>query len=330
MAIVKVTNGYRVDIRPNGSTGPRLRKTFKAKSEAKRYIAWIENQVTQNPDWNPKPKDTRRLSELVKTWYTLHGQPLRDGDGRVQMLEATCRRWGDPVAKEITKTSYLEYRSNRLEDGIKPRTLNHELTYIRAVFNELERLDDWEHGNPLTKVRKLRVDEDELTYLSIDEIRGLLHECENSRNKDLPLIVRICLATGARWSEAECLRVEQVKDGRITYTKTKNRKNRSIPIDNELSDRIKKHTDKTHGRLFRNSIEAFKEAIKRTDIRLPRGQLTHVLRHSFASHFMINGGDIITLQHILGHSTITMTMRYAHLSPGHLQDAINKSPLSRV
>lgn len=329
MAIKKVDSGYRVDFRPRGST-KRIRRIFKTKSEAVRYQAWIENNLIQNPEWQPKTKDTRRLSELVRKWRQLHGQTLRDGDGRLQMLHATCRRWGDPVAIEITKTSYLEYRAKRLKDGIKPRTLNHELTYIRAVFNELERLDEWQHGNPLDKVRKLKVDEDELTYLSIDEIKSLLREVDVSRNKDLALIVRICLGTGARWSEAECLRAEQVRNHRITYTHTKSRKNRSIPIPDDLFKRIKNHSDIKHGRLFRPSIEAFKEALKRTDIVLPRGQLTHVLRHSFASHFMINGGDIITLQHILGHSTITMTMRYAHLSPGHLQDAVKKSPLALV
>lgn len=329
MAIKKVENGYRVDFRPQGGA-KRIRRIFKTKPEAIRYVAWVQNNLTQNPEWQPKPKDTRRLSTLVKLWRKLHGETLRDGGGRFQMLLATARRWGDPIALEITKASYLEYRTKRLKDGIKPRTLNHELTYIRAVFNELERLDEWQHGNPLDKVRKLKVDEDELTYLSIEEIQSLLREVDISRNRDLALIVRICLATGARWGEAECLRMEQVKNHRITYTHTKSRKNRSVPIPDDLFKRIKTHSDIKHGRLFKRSIEAFKEAIKRTDIVLPRGQLTHVLRHSFASHFMINGGDIITLQHILGHSTITMTMRYAHLSPGHLQDAVNKSPLANV
>ncbi|HBP5354615.1 TPA: integrase, partial [Pseudomonas aeruginosa] len=53
----------------------------------------------------------------------------------------------------------------------------------------------------------------------------------------------------------------------------------------------------------------------------------HALRHTFASHFMMNGGNILTLQKILGHSTLTMTMRYAHPSPDHLQDAVKYGPL---
>jgi len=58
------------------------------------------------------------------------------------------------------------------------------------------------------------------------------------------------------------------------------------------------------------------------------GQNTHVLRHTFASHFMMNGGNILVLQKILGHSTIAMTMGYAHFAPDHLEDAVRLNPLS--
>ena len=63
-------------------------------------------------------------------------------------------------------------------------------------------------------------------------------------------------------------------------------------------------------------------------IALPPGQATHVMRHTFASHFMINGGNILVLQKILGHSSLTVTMRYAHLAPDHLNEARQLNPLA--
>ncbi|WP_353352308.1 tyrosine-type recombinase/integrase [Oceaniserpentilla sp. 4NH20-0058] len=63
-------------------------------------------------------------------------------------------------------------------------------------------------------------------------------------------------------------------------------------------------------------------------VELPKGQSSHVLRYSFASHFMMNGGNILALQIIMGHSSITVTMRYAHFAPEHFQDAIRFNPLN--
>ncbi|PAV02406.1 hypothetical protein CBG25_11100 [Arsenophonus sp. ENCA] len=57
------------------------------------------------------------------------------------------------------------------------------------------------------------------------------------------------------------------------------------------------------------------------------GQATHVLRHTFASHFIMNGGNIIALQQILGHANIQQTMAYAHLAPNYLEFAISFNPL---
>lgn len=68
--------------------------------------------------------------------------------------------------------------------------------------------------------------------------------------------------------------------------------------------------------------------VSRANIDLPEGQCTHVLRHTFASHFMMNGGNILVLKDILGHSDIKMTMVYAHFAPKHLEDAISKNPLA--
>ncbi|AJJ09751.1 phage integrase family protein [Yersinia rohdei] len=81
------------------------------------------------------------------------------------------------------------------------------------------------------------------------------------------------------------------------------------------------------GKLFKVDYGKFCETLRMAKPDLPRGQATHVLRHTFASHFMMNGGNIIALQQILGHANIQQTMAYANLSPDYLQNAVILNPL---
>ncbi len=55
-----------------------------------------------------------------------------------------------------------------------------------------------------------------------------------------------------------------------------------------------------------------------------------MLRPTFASHFVITGGNILTMQKMLGHAPVTITMRYAHLAQDHLQEALRRNPIFDV
>jgi integrase len=116
------------------------------------------------------------------------------------------------------------------------------------------------------------------------------------------------------------LRVGQRQNNRIQFAKTKSGKVRAVPIDPELAGEIEEHRAKNGigDRVFGTAYAAFREGVMRAEIALPKGQLSHALRHTFASHFMMNGGNILTLQRILGHSDLRMTMTYAHMAPEHL------------
>lgn len=206
--------------------------------------------------------------------------------------------------------------------------MNLDLAYFRAMFNELRRLDEWTAPNPLENVREFKISESEMAYLTIEEIRILLAECENSRSKDLTTIVKICLAAGARWRKAEGLKGNQIRAGQIIYVKIKGKKNRAVPITEKLQAELP--SSRKAQPLFAACYSAFRKAKQRAGIETPPGQLTHVLRHTFASHFMMNGGNILVLQRILGHTDIKVTMRYAHFAPDHLSEAMLLNPLTKI
>ena len=166
--------------------------------------------------------------------------------------------------------------------------------------------------------------------MPLDQIDKLLNALASPNNRHTLLISKVCLATGARWGEAEILKTSQLRGNVIQFAKTKSGKVRAVPISDDLRKELLAHHDQkeTGNRFFANAYSAFREAIERAKIELPEGQLTHVLRHTFASHFMMRGGNILTLNKILGHASLAMTMRYAHLAPEHLQEAILFNPLA--
>lgn len=332
MTIKSVKTGWQVNIQPGGRGAKRLKKTFPTKAEASAWERHIRVKVQENPDWVAQKKDLRMLSDLIDLWFRHHGAGLRDGIRRERILKAICEAMGNPRAEAVTANMFAEYRTQQISAGIQPNTMNHRLAYMKAMFNELIRLEHWKKENPFKKLRAFKLQERELTYLRQEQIGDLLKALAASTNEHVLLIAKICLATGARWSEGENLRVNQLQNNRIQFSQTKSGKVRTVPIDPELTREINDHKSKgiEGERIFGSAYAAFREAITRAQITLPKGQLSHVLRHTFASHFMIGGGNILNLQRILGHSDLQMTMIYAHVAPEHLEEAVRLNPLNLV
>nr|VFK20213.1 MAG: Site-specific recombinase XerD [Candidatus Kentron sp. LFY] len=328
--IRKLPDGrYQVDIRPDGRGGRRHRRIFPTLREARYEKNRILARADRGEEWRRQKKDTRRLQDLIDAWHRLYGITLKDSGNRKRQLDFVCGLLGNPVAASFHAEDFLVFRNARLAAGISANTCNHYLSYLKAVFNRLIKLDNWKLPNPLQKIERLKFDESNITYLETGQIEALLSELAKSSRNTL-LITKICLATGARWSEAETLHVEMVKDGLIHFVGTKSGKKRSVPVDDELEREIKENRKGT-GRLFIGThIKSFSSGLRRAGIELPRGQRSHVLRHSFAVHFMLNRGNILDLQKILGHSTLDMTLRYAQHHPDYLADAVTKNPLANL
>jgi integrase len=180
----------------------------------------------------------------------------------------------------------------------------------------------------IRRVRLLPENNERLRYLMKEECQALIQACI----PHLTPIVITALNTGMRRDEIlslECERHVDLTHGVILLDKTKNRHQHGIPINLTLRSTLQSlvrrldspyvFTDTT-GKRFRDVKRAFHFACRRAGI---KDFTFHDLRHTFASHLVMAGVDLLTVKKLLGHKTLKMTLRYAHLSPSHKAKAIS-------
>lgn len=321
MSIKKQGDKYLVDVRPQGRCGKRYRRKFDTKYEASQYEKHLL-ATAHNKGWLEKPTDRRNLSELIELWWKYEGKSKKTAPTYHRILKQIDIELGRPKAHQITHKMLADYRAYHLDNNKAMSTFNRKVMCLSNVFTVLMEAQEYNGTHPIKGFKIKRPRTREMQFLSLLEIEVLLSLLSGDALK----VAKLCLATGARWGEAEGLKGSQLVNGRVTFVDTKNGTNRTVPIDNDLEIEI--HTG-GNGRLFSDCYSDFYTIQKRCDFGLPKGQASHVLRHTFASHFIMNGGNILTLQKILGHATIQQTMTYAHLAPDYLQDAIKFNPLGR-
>ena len=196
-------------------------------------------------------------------------------------------------------------------------TANRYLTLLRLLFNKAKLWGNFYQDNPCTGIKKGREAAPRLRYLSAEEIQRLLLA---AHPRLYPVLVCAVL-TGMRRGEILGMDWEHVnfEQGTIYVPKTKSGKPRFVPLATKLREVLLSLGPQPQGRVFDLPIimlrRYFDRAVRAAGI---REFLFHDLRHTFASHFIMKTSDMPTLQQILGHSSPAMTLRYAHLSRGHL------------
>jgi integrase len=241
--------------------------------------------------------------------------------------------WGDLDLTRITTKMIEDYKGQRIE-RVVASTVTRELFTLK---NMTRMAVEWGYlkESPAAKVKKLRSGTAHFRYLSGDEINALLVACRESDNPLLFPFVVTALHTGMRlgeitaleWKDIDfkrrILRVDNKKDHH-----TKNYQPRVVPMNDMLVATLRKiprRLDSTYvfqrksGERFRKMRTGYENALKRAEL---SGVRFHDLRHTFASHLVMGGVDIRTVQELLGHKDIRMTMRYSHLAPDHMRKAV--------
>jgi integrase len=184
-------------------------------------------------------------------------------------------------------------------------------------------------GNPVKEVKLYRENNGKIRFLTEEEETRLLAHCSPT----LKPIVITGLYTGFRKSEVLSLTWANVDFQHRLITVgaayAKNRETRSVPMTLVLTETlqaIRISADQqapvflnSKGTPYRDISTAFQTAVRRAGL---RDVSFHTTRHTFASRLVMRGVDLKTVQELMGHKHITMTLKYAHLAPGHKRAAI--------
>jgi len=237
------------------------------------------------------------------------------------------RIFGNRPLGQITAAELQDWQAKKRAIN-KPATVNRLMCRLRHMFNkavEWGLLDE----SPMRRIRFLRENNSRLRYLSIDECGKLLNAC---RSDNMRGIVTAALHTGMRLGEILDLKFADLDfvSGVLTVRDSKNGDSRHIPMDSTMKALLKRTQPVANcDYVFPNAVakrwnysqEPFRNVRKRAglvDLHF------HDLRHTFASQWMMNGGDLYALRGILGHKSIAMTQRYAHLSPAYQRAMVDR------
>ncbi len=310
--------------------GRRIRKPAgTTKKEALLQLAReIQIQMNAESDVSLEELNTKLFDDLCNE-YLIHskshkrpGSYVRD-QGMIEKLKSLFT--GKPIGT-ITPHDLEQYAVTRTKE-VKQSTVNRELTCIKHMFNKAV---EWGYlkGNHLRIVRNFREPPGRLRYLTNTEIERLVNACACH----LRPIVIMALNTGCRRGEILNLTWADVdlENRFITIRKSKNNEIRTIPINDTLYEMLmmlprdggsETVFTSADGKPYTDIKRSFTTALKKAEIKDFR---FHDLRHTFASQLAMVGVDIRTIQELMGHKDIRMTLRYSHLSDAHLRDAVKK------
>ena len=334
MGLYKKGKNWYMDYRfPPGRQGKRIREKIGpvTKDEARIVLATRLRDILEgkNPELRRiKPKPFR---EMVSEFLERHASKRKSYNSFKSHVKMLLEHFGDRTLQEITPKAIEDFITARLEAGVKGSTTNRQRACLSKIFSCAILWGYYRGESPVQMVKPFRESPGRVRFLSAHEASALVAAAP----AHLKPIIVCALHTGGRRGEILSLRWEDVA-GDVLYfdqTNTKSGRQRELPIDGDLADVLAEQKRRRFGgadardyvftwsgKRIRSVRTAFEKARKRAG--LGEDVTFHVLRHTFASWFMINGGDLYRLQRYLGHSTIVLTQRYAHLSAAHRRDGV--------
>lgn len=316
--------------------------------EGPETLAERREQERQKKEREQKKREMEQANNLsfadffTKTYFPK--ACIDKSDKSCKREEQLFRLWINPVLGSVSLASisslHLEQLKEEMFEGkCSPRSIRYALAVIRQVFNFARYCKVYAGDNPIKNVKMPQEDNRRFRFLSHEEAEKLLLALK-SKSQQLYEISLISLQCGARADEVLSLKWNDVdfEQKTLTLWDTKNTKTRMAHMTEDMKKMLLNKKSDAQGVLvfpgkgdvqskqisatFNRTVEELGLNKNCSDKRMK--VVFHTLRHTFASWLVQNGESLYTVKELMGHSTLSMTERYAHLSPETLKKAIKR------
>ena len=322
-----------------GHRKERIRESFRTRKAAEKREREIMNAL-EIGNWKKEaeqevPTFKEFGDEFVENYAVANNKPSEVDSKRMILRVHLMPVFGKLRLNKISPRQIERYKAQKRAQQLSPATINNHLGVLSKLFAVAE---EWGIISHVPRIKRMKEGEQEFDFADFEEAERLLTACREVE-PELYALLHTVQKTGMRSGEFLELRWQDVDlvTGTLTIRRSyvrrrmgtpKNHKSRTIELGDDAIGVLKTHRHLKSELVFCDpkgkimTKDMLKRPLKRICIKAGLRHLTwRDMRHTFASHLVMRGAPLKTVQELMGHADIKTTMRYAHLSPSVRRDA---------
>ena len=294
-----------------------------AKEEIKQGFAVTYPKGTVSPS---KGVDVSISLWLDKTYRMFWEGTASASQSRHKMKEINAYFGAKTDVNDLSTVLIDEFIHHLKRDNNANSTINRKLATISKMLNYADECIQLRHK---PKIHRQKEPQGRMRFVSPEEELQIMHTLDQWSQIDLKDSITVLLDTGIRRSELGRIEEVDIQPDVINLWRTKNELDRSVPMTERVKEIMARRTVKANSvstrssKLFPQNMETLSKHWNRVRFHLGYDDMVlHTFRHTTASRLIQRGVSVGVVQEWMGHRTISVTMRYAHLSPKNLLDAV--------
>lgn len=337
MAKLRKNSPYWYGEYTDAASGDRVRRSTGTsdRKEAEAIEAKWKLEAFQAKQWGKQP--SRAFDELMLAYLKATEDEKRSARRDKYSAKHLYQFFTGHQLETLKGSDIRAYIEARKSDGAAQGTINREIGLFSSAINYARNEWDWDIPNPVMG-KRLREPEGRTRWLTQEEAALLIKAAQTDpRATHLPDLIRLAVNTGMRKGEMLGLNWQRVDlKANLVHLgaeHTKAGKRRSVPLNDEartaLLNRARFRAQycpatpwvftNRKGERIENIKTSFSSACEIAGI---ENFTVHDLRHTCAAWLVSAGASLIEVRDLLGHSTIRMTEKYAHLAPDNVRNAV--------